>query len=178
MVEGSRNIHTLPHQPNPLSLSAHPHPDFQPPSETLRVGPTHSVPCGLDGSNQATMGDSAGASALSSSTSSSWEGSLFLQGHSHGGAFSEGRSHREKGANPDRCRSPRAEPWAGGEWGRGCWCHQRVLTCLHGEKEREGRDTVALWTSVSTSVQCPSVKVTTLTWYQANWILHPSPASH
>lgn len=91
VVKGSKNVHVLPPPQSP-PLMCSPHPDFQL-SETPGVGPTHSVPCGLDGSNQATMGDSAGDSALSSSASSSWEGSLFLQGHRHGGAFSKGRSH-------------------------------------------------------------------------------------
>lgn len=47
-----------------------PHPGFQR-YETPGAGPTHSASCGVVGSDQATTGDSAGDSALSSSASSS-----------------------------------------------------------------------------------------------------------
>lgn len=74
---------------------------------------THSVPCGLDGSDQATMGDSAGDSALSSSASSSWEGSPFLQGHGNGRGLRQGQGSQGEVTDFDPCRSPRAQPW---EW--------------------------------------------------------------
>lgn len=67
------------------------------------------MPCGLVGSDQATTGDAAGDSSLSSSASSSWEGSLFLQEHRHGKGLQGGRSHKQ-GANLKPCRSPRADP--------------------------------------------------------------------
>lgn len=76
VVESAKNIPLpLTHLPSPT----HPHPAFRL-SETPQVAPTHSVPCRVAGSDQATTGDSAGDSTLSSSASSSWEGSTFLQG--------------------------------------------------------------------------------------------------
>lgn len=84
-VDGFKNVRTFP---PPLTSSC----VLTPTQASNSLGTrTHSVPCGLDGSDQATMGDSAGDSALSSSASSSWEGSLFLQGHGNGKGLQQGQ---------------------------------------------------------------------------------------
>lgn len=121
-VGGSKSI---PHGP-PHAAPTHPHPACRL-SETPDVAPTHSS-CGVGVSNQAITGASAGDSTLSSSASSSWEGSRFLQGHRRGRGLREGRGPG---------RSPTAKSWVGA--GQALLL-PRGLTGLQGTKgRREGR---------------------------------------
>ena len=94
------------------------------------------MPCGLVGSDQATTGDAAGDSILSSSASSSWEGSLFLQEYRHGKGLERGRRHK-RGANLEPCRSPRANPgWeVGAEDGA---AQGSSLGCRDTKREKRG----------------------------------------
>lgn len=124
-AECSKNIHALPSSP-PFAC---PSPPRLLTRETPEAAPTYSVPCGLVGFDQATTGDAAGDSILSSSASSSWEGSLFLQEHRHGKGLQGGRS--QLGA----LQITQSKSWVGGG-GRG-WCCPRVLACLQGNKKGE-----------------------------------------
>lgn len=131
-AECSKNIHALPSSP-PFAC---PSPPRLLTRETPEAAPTYSVPCGLVGFDQATTGDAAGDSILSSSASSSWEGSLFLQEHRHGKGLQGGRSHRQ-GANLEPCRSPRANPgWeVGAEDGA---ARGSSLACRETKREKRG----------------------------------------
>lgn len=155
----------LPHSP-PLTL--HPHPTAFRVSEIPRGPPTYSVPCGVGVSDQATTGVSAGDSTFSSSASSSWEGSLFLQGHRRARGLQRGQGPR--GTWPTLILADHSEPSS--EEGTG----QRMALPIghHSPAGRQQREAATLGTSVSTSVQWPSIKVTALTWSQANLSLHPA----
>ena len=133
------------------------------------------MPCRLVGSDQATTGDTAGDSILSSSASSSWEHSLFLQEHRHG---REGPSGRQgpQGGEPTLSLADHPERILGGRWGQGMVLPKGPPLPAGKQKRRRG-DTSNLWISVSASIQWPSIKVTALTWDRANPNLHPSPAS-